>query len=245
MNLLVVIIGAVAVIGAAGWFACGGWTAVGTTYEDDADSPVAIDEIRIDGKTVAVEVRPGPDTGVRIHRTARYLNPLHGRPGQTHRVVGKVLELGGDDSTAFSVIEYVVVAPPGVRVTATIGTGSLDAIGVSTVDARISTGSVRIADATGVVTAHVGTGSITTSRLHADVVAATGTGAVSLDLAAPADVEARAGTGSVDVTVPADAYAIEASTGMGALNLGIASDPQAPHHLTLRSDMGRVSLATR
>lgn len=247
MNVILLIVAALVVaVGAVGWFACGGWKSVGTVYEDDASSPVAIDEIRVTGKAVAVEVRPGTGPGVQIHRTARYLNPLHSRPEATHRIVGTVLELGGDNSASFGVIEYVVLAPAGLPITADIGTGSIDVAGVSTVDAKIGTGSLTITDATGDVTARVNTGSIVASNLRSDeVVATTGTGSVLVGLAVAADVEARTGTGSVDVTVPADAYRIEASTGMGDLKVGIANDPNGQHRIALRSNMGRVSLAAQ
>jgi hypothetical protein len=247
MNVILLTIAALVVlVGAVGWFACAGWKSVGIVYEDDSSSPVAIEEIRVTAKTVAVEVRPGTGPGVQIHRTARYLNPLHARPGETHRIVGNVLELGGDDSASFGVIEYVVLAPAGLRITADIGTGSLDVAGASTVDAKVGTGSLTITDATGDVAARINTGSITASGLRSDdVVATTGTGSVSIGLAVAADVEARAGTGSVDVVVPADTYRVEASTGLGDLRLGIANDPNGAHRIALRSNMGRVTLATR
>jgi hypothetical protein len=105
---------------------------------------------------------------------------------------------------------------------------------------------VKIVNATGDVEAHAETGSIAATGLRsADVVAITGTGSVLVDLAIPADVEARTGTGSVDVTVPGDAYRVDASTGMGELKVGVANDPNATHRLALRSNMGRVTLATR
>jgi DUF4097 and DUF4098 domain-containing protein YvlB len=114
------------------------------------------------------------------------------------------------------------------------------------VEARVRTGSLKIANATGDIQARVETGSIAATGLRSDdVVAITGTGSVMVDVAIPADIEARTGTGSVDVTVPADAYRVEASTGMGELKLGVANVPDATHRLALRSNMGRVTLATR
>lgn len=245
MNVILLTIGVVVVLGVAtGWLLCGGWQSFGVRYEDDSTSPAAIDEIRITGKAVAVEVRPGPASGVAIHRTARYLNPFQARPGETHRILGTVLELGGHDG-AFGVIEYVVTAPAGVRVTADFETGSLDLSGVSVVDARVRTGSLTITDATGDVQARAQTGAIAATGLRSDdVVAITGMGSVVVETAVPADIEARTGTGSVDVTVPADAYQVDASTGMGELKVGVANDPNAAHRLALRSNMGRVTLAT-
>src|SRR5512144_1353937 len=93
MQIIVLAIGIVVVLGGGvGWLACGGWKSVGIRFEDDATSPVAISEIRVSGKSVALEPRPGTGQGVRIHRTARYLNPFHDRPPVTHRIEGSVLQ---------------------------------------------------------------------------------------------------------------------------------------------------------
>lgn len=247
MNIVLFAVGVTVVAaGAAGWLFCGGgWKAIGARFEDDASSPAAITEIRVSGGTVAAEIRPGNAAGVQIHRTARYLNPSHPRPAATHAIEGTVLELRGDETCTVCSIEYVVSVPAGVRVVADIGTGSLDLTGVSAVDATVSTGSVAIADATGVVTARVGTGSITGRALRAPTVrATTGTGAVSLDLAVPADVEATTSTGSVNLTVPAATYRVDASSRLGKVSLGIANDPNGRYGLALRAGTGQVTLAT-
>lgn len=247
MNIILLAVGVIVVLVAgAGWLACGGWKSIGVRFEDDSASAVPIREIRVVGKSVAVELRPGGGPGVEIHRTARYLNVFHDRPAPTHRVDGDVLLLGGDDSCTVCVIEYVVLGPAGMRVTADVATGSLDLAGVSTVDVKVSTGSVTVADATGDVTMRADTGSITGKGLRSGAVVATaGTGAISLDLATPADVEATTGTGAVDVTVPAAAYRVDASTGLGDLKLAIPNDPSGPHRLALRTSVGRVTLAAR
>ncbi len=226
MYILIVAVVAVVAVLAAGAFACGGWKAIGTSYEDDYASTAPISEIHITGKTVAVDLDPSSSSAVEIHRTARYLNYFHSRPAPTHRIEGSVLELGGDDSSTFSSIEYVVRAPAGTRITADVGTGSLDLQGAWYVDAKVSTGSIKVVGGTG------------------DVNARTDTGAISIDLAVPANVEAKAGTGAVDVKVPAGAYRVEASSGLGGVNLGLPSDPNATYRLSLRTNLGGVSLAT-
>jgi len=247
MNILIVVgVAAVVVLG-AGWFACGGWRSIATRYDDDSSSDAAIGEIRVTGGTIAVEVRPGTVSGVQIHRVARYLNPLHGRPGTTWRIAGNVLELHGDDSTPFSLVEYVVMVPAGVRVTADIGTGSLDLTGISSADLKVGTGAVKIADGTGSVTTRVGTGEIRATNLRADtVVATTGTGSIFLDLATPADVDAEASTGSLDLTVASAAYRVEASVGsLGKADVRVPNDPTASHRLSLRTGTGSLTLAPR
>ncbi len=227
MSILIVLVAVIVVVGlGAGALACGAWKVIGSQYNDDYSVAAQIDEIRVTGGTVEVELRPGSGPGVEIHRTAYYLNFFHGRPAPTHRIEGNALLLGGDASATFASIEYVVTAPAGVRVTADIGTGSLGLTNPSTVDAKVSTGSIKIVDATGNVSAHCGTG------------------AISVDLAMPANVEAKTGTGSVDVTVPSSAYRVEASSGLGDVKLGIASDPNGLFRLMLRTDVGSVTLAT-
>ncbi len=225
MSIIIAVVAGVVVVAlGAGALACGGWKAIGTHFENDYSSAAQIAEIRVNGNTVALEFRPATGSGVDIHRTARYLNYFHDRPAPTHRVEGNVLYLDGE-SSMFSSIEYVVTAPAGVRVTADIGTGSLDLTAVSAVNVRISTGSIKVTDGTG------------------DVAANIGTGAIAVDLATAGNVEAKTGTGSVDVTVPADAYRVDASSKMGEVKLGLPNDPNGRFRLALRTDMGRVTLA--
>ena len=228
MHVFLLAIGVIVVLAiGTGWLFCAqGWKALASSYEDEVSSMAAIDEVRVTGGTVEVTVRTWTAPGFHIHRTARYLDPRHGRPSETHRVEGTALVLGGDDAT-MSIIEYVVDVPAGVRVTADVKTGFVNLAGVSTVDARVGTGSVTVTDARG------------------DVAAEVGTGAVAVALVAPGDVAATTGMGSVDVTVPPDAYRVEAASGMGEVKVGIPSDPAAPHRLTLHSKMGRVSVAAR
>jgi hypothetical protein len=229
MHVVLLVIGVVVVVGVgAGWLFCAqGWKSLATSYSDDIAVAAAIEEVRVEGGTVEVVLRPGSGPGVQLHRTARYLSPLHAQPGVTHRIEGTVLVLGGDPDGGLSVVEYIADVPAGVRVVADVGTGLLDLTGVSTVKAKVGTGSVKVVGATG------------------DVVVRTGTGAVSVDLAVPADVDAQVDTGGVDVTVPSDAYRVEASSAMGEVKVGVPNDPTAPHRLSLRTKMGRVSVATR
>ena len=244
MYTLALILGGIIVVGlGASWFACMGWRTVAAHVQDDFSSATTIDEIRITGGSVWVEVRAADEPGVRVHRDVATLNPLAGGPAPTVRVVGSVLELG-DVPGAFRATEYVVSAPIGVRVTADIGTGSLELHDVSAVEAKVGTGSVDVTDGTGTLAANVGTGQISATNLRTDaVVATTGTGAILLDLAAPADVQATTSTGSVDLKVPVDSYRIDASAKLGKVALGIPSDPSGRHHLALRAGTGGVTVA--
>lgn len=247
-KMIIILLGLAVVVafGVAGAIACGGWMPFAARYVDDATIATAVREIHVSGGIVAVQVRPGSASSVEIHRTVSYLNPLHGRPGCTYRIDGTTLDLGDDASTALVKVEYVVVAPAGVRVTADIATGSLDLTGVSTVDAKVSTGSIQITDATGDVMAEADTGSVTGRDLHSSsIVAITKTGQVSLDLAIPANVEARTSMGAVNLTVPAGAYRIDATQRGGQPKLALANDPNSAYHLALRTDMGQISLTAR
>ncbi len=246
MYAIALVIGGIIVLGlGAGWFACMGWRSVAAHVRDDFSSAAAIDEIRITGGSVWVEVRAAGEPGVQVHRDVSTLNPFAGRPAPSVRVVGSVLELG-DVPGAFRATSYVVRAPAGIRVTADIGTGNLDLRGVSSVDAHVGTGAVEVIDGSGDLAARVGTGQISATNLRSHaVVATTGTGAILLDLAEPADVQATSSTGSVDLKVPPASYRIDASSKLGKVALGIPSDPSGRYHLALRADTGQVTLATR
>lgn len=245
MNIFLLVVGVIVIFSTVmTWLAIGGWKQLGTHFEDDASSPAAISEIRVTGSSVEVQVRPGAASGVEIHRTARYLNRFHDRPEPTSRIEGGVLTLGGDDSCTFCVIEYVVEAPAGVRVTGEVTSGSLDLTGVSTVDVKTTSGAVTITDATGEVTVRTGSGSISAKGLRSNVVASTGSGSLSVALAAPCNVQATTSSGSLDLTVPASAYRVETTSGSGGADIGITNDPNGSYLLTLHAGSGHIKLAT-
>ncbi len=240
--LLIVVLIAIG-IGGTAWLACGGWKQVGTHFDDDYASADAITEIRVTG-TVSVQVRPGNGPGVEIHRTARYLNAFHSRPGRTHRIDAGVLTLGGDDSSTFSVMEYVVTLPAGVRVTGETDNGSLDLTGVSSVDVKSVRGSVTVTDASGDVAMRSTLGSVTGNHLRSgSIVASTSLGSISLELAEPANVDARTSWGALKVTVPRDSYRVDAKTGAGGSDIAVPNDPNGRYQLVLRTDLGKLELA--
>lgn len=240
--LLVVVVIAIG-IGGAAWLACGGWKQIGTHFDDDYASADAISELRVTGE-VSLELRPSTTAGVEIHRTARYLNAFHSRPGRTHRIDGGVLTLGGDDSSMFSVMEYVVTLPAGVRVTGETDNGSLDLTGVSSVDVTSHRGSVTVTDATGDVTMRSTLGSVAGKHLRSgSIVASTTLGSVSLELAEPGNVEARTSWGALKVIVPRASYRVDARTGAGGSDIGVPNDPSGRYVLALRTDLGKLELA--
>jgi putative adhesin len=245
MNVLVAVIGVIALLAAGStWLALGGWKQIGTRFEDDASSAAAISEIRVTGRSVEVDVRPGTGTGVKIHRTARYLNPFHAQPGPTHQIEGDVLTLSGDDACTFCVIEYSVTVPEGVRVSANVTSGSLNLKGVSTVDATTTSGSITISDATGAISARTDSGTITGAGLRSGaVVASAKSGSISLELAAPGDVQATTTSGSLGLTVPSAAYRVDATAGSGGADIRIANDPNGQYRLDLKAQSGHIMLA--
>jgi hypothetical protein len=243
MQAIVVIIAVLAVtLGGAAWLCCGGWKQIGTHFEDDYASAGSISDVRVTG-SVSVELRPSSSPGVAIHRTARYLNAFHSRPARTHRIDGTVLTLGGDDSSMFSVMEYVVTLPAGVRVTGETDNGSLDLTGVSTVDVKAERGSITVSGATGDVTMRSSLGSVTGKHLRSgSVVASSSLGAVELELDVPANVNAETACGAVTVAVPRGSYRVDALTGMGGAEIGIANDPSGRYHLILHANLGKLRL---
>lgn len=87
----------------------------GMKLEDEVAVPVAITEIRVTGGTGSVKVRPGPASGVTIHRTVHHFALFRPRPGPTHRVDGTVWHLDTNLGTSFPffvAVDCVVDAPP-------------------------------------------------------------------------------------------------------------------------------------
>lgn len=238
--ILLIIVVIAAAVGGVGWLCCGGWKQIGAHFEDDYASAEHVGEVRVTGD-VSVELRPSTTAGVEIHRTARYLNAFHSRPARTHRIEGSVLTLGGDDSSMFSVMEYIVTVPAGVRVTGETDNGSLDLAGVSSVDVKSNRGSVTVSDATGDVTMRASLGAVVGRHLRSGSVVASSTlGSISLELEQPANVDAQTSWGALDVTVPRGSYRVDAQTGMGGSEIGIANDANSRYGLLLHTNLGKL-----
>lgn len=218
-------------------------------FEDDASAPVEISEIRVTGGTGSVEIRAGAPARVDIHRKVHYFKPFQARPGETHRIDGDVLYLdtnAGASFPFFVAVDYVVDAPPGVRVSGKLSSGSLRVTGASGVDVKTSSGSIALTGVSGDITARTSSGAIAGRELHSSRIDATTTsGSLSLDLAEPGDVTAKASSGAIKLTVPEDHYRIDTRVSTGSTRIDVPSDPAGPYHLDLRASTGAITVAAR
>ncbi|HEX6498781.1 MAG TPA: DUF4097 family beta strand repeat-containing protein [Micromonosporaceae bacterium] len=220
-----------------------------TRLEDDSSAPPGITEIRVTGGTGSVEVRPGGGSQVTIHRKVHYFKPFQPPPAATHHVEGDVLYLDTNEGTKFPffvAVDYVVEAPPGVRVSGKLSSGKLRLTGVSGVDVRTSSGAIALTGVTGDITAKATSGAITGRELRSGHIdASTTSGRVSLDLAEPADVTAHASSGAITVTVPDGRYRVDTKVTSGRTTVGVPNDPTGEHHLDLRASSGAITVAQR
>ncbi|MEQ1564667.1 MAG: hypothetical protein ABMA64_03430 [Myxococcota bacterium] len=67
-------------------------------------------------------------------------------------------------------------------------------------------------------------------------------GDLSVELTAPADIEACVGAGSVSIGVPAGAYALEIDAGVGSVDLEIVDDPSAAHTIHVCVGAGDIDV---
>lgn len=221
----------------------------GFKFEDDTSAPVEITDIRVTGGTGSVQIRPGTESTVNIHRKVHYFKPFQQRPGETHRIDGTVLYLDtnlGTSFPSFVAVDYIVDAPAGVRVSGGLSSGSLRLAGVSDVDVKTSSGSIELTKATGDITARSSSGSITGRELRsARIDASTTSGQLSLDLAQPGDVSGHASSGAIKLTVPDGHYRIDTKASSGKVNILMANDLDGQYHLDLGTTSGAITVAQR
>jgi len=145
-------------------------------------------------------------------------------------------------------IDLTVTLPDAMeRIDVDLEVGDVDVAGLTgDLGIAVETGRIDVDGHTGDVGLTGGAGAIVARGLDADdAMATTGTGRIELALVRrPAVVTAEAGTGDVDVVVPAGAYALDVSTGVGSVNIdsGIREDDGADASITATAGAGSVSI---
>lgn len=180
-------------------------------------------ELVIEGHTGGVVVMGG-GTAVQVTEKQNYTGDA---PRATHEVKDGVLRLTYDCDACG--VGYDVQVPAGTKVTV-----------------RQTTGGVRLVGLAGEVDASVHNGGVEASGLTSQQVRLSATnGGVRADFAAaPTKVEATTSTGGVRLRVPAGAeYAVDARTGVGAVDLGIPSKAGAARSITVRAGTGGVTVS--
>ncbi|TWH21530.1 DUF4097 family beta strand repeat-containing protein [Prauserella rugosa] len=215
-----------------------------------------VDRIELATGSGDVTVRVGDVDRVTVVEKLSY---RWSEPSETHTVDDSVLRLERCDAW-WCEVDHEVIVPRGLAVSGELGSGSLSANGVSSVDVEAGSGDVRLAEITGdvrldvgsgsaefhdvdgAVVAEAGSGTLTGRELRGSVEAEAGSGAIDLQLAEPGDVTASVGSGDLRVAVPRGDYRVEGDTGSGERRLEVGSDPEAPNVLLLDSNSGDVTL---
>lgn len=195
--------------------------------------------------------------GVSVHRVVHYESG-HPHPGQ--RLDAGTLTFTSGCSRCS--IDYDLVVPASVHVQAHTDNGRINVTGVAAAGTRSDSGHITIRHIAGDVAAHTDSGGIDiediggtleastdsgpihASALHATTAhASSDSGLVNLEFTVPPnDVQATTDSGPIRLIVPGGPYFIDARTDSGGKDLSrIATAPNSPHRLYLRSDSGHVA----
>ena len=231
----------------------------GKEFRDTYTETVAVTEIRLDGGSGELTVRPGVAGQVEISRVVRYRGDT-APTERRHRTEGTALMLSSDCGRNCS-ISYTIAAPRGVKVTGHSDSGNLELSGVSTVDLRLGSGEIIVKDATGSVRLEADSGNIDLTAVDGTLSARTGSGEIQardirsnsvnliadsgnigLTMATPADVQIQTGSGEINLNVPTGDYQVDAQAGSGEVNIDVPSVATAANLLHLRADSGNISV---
>lgn len=233
------------------------------SVEYDTTENVRITEIRVNGGSGDVIVRPGAESSVDIHRTLRYRGNRV-PDGATYRIDGGVLHLETACDVSDCGVNYAIRAPEGVRISGDNGSGNLRVAGVSTVDFELGSGDIAVRGATGSVRVRSGSGNIElvdlagSAEIHTSsgdvdglelrsqsVKVETGSGNVDLDLLREAEVRVSTGSGDLQLAVPTGDYRVQTETGSGREAIRIAHTPNGSHLLNLHTGSGNITVNPR
>lgn len=227
----------------------------------DNTETVKIATIRVQGGSGDVVVRgTGPAGQARIKRVVRYQG---GEPDNArYEIEGSELVLDTDCGSRCS-ISYEVTVPEGVAVQGEVGSGNVELSRVGTVELRLGSGDVRVADASGAlgvetrsgnidvsetsaaVRLHATSGDITARRLGGTVDAEASSGNVIVELETPASARAHASSGDVTLLVPAGSYRVRSNAGSGDERITVADNPAASLVLDGSAGSGNVTISER
>lgn len=208
--------------------ACG-WDITREQFADEATIDQRITRVRVDNDSGDVVVRAAQRTAVR-----RQVHHNDDRPGTTHRVEGDVLVIE-PCPVPQCWISYEVTVPPGTRVDATVGAGSVELWGTGEVNLTAGSGEVAIRDATGGVHVDIGSGLVEVANAADAVVVEIGTGDLTL-AGARGPVTVRASSGAIDARGLSGPASIDSASGDVSVHLA------SPADVRVRAESGDVTL---
>jgi hypothetical protein len=237
---------------------CGG-VGARLTFSDVVKTKVT--DIVIAGASGDVTVRTEAITETRINRIIH----RNSDPGDSYKVEASTLSVNTDCGPNCRV-SYDIVAPEGVKVRGSLGSGDVQLRGVGAVDVELTSGDLMVHDLKGDVRARAGSGDIElvniTGKLTASVqsgnvravrisggpvdVRAT-SGDVDVDVTAPMSVTAETTSGNIMAHIPAGKYDMRTTARSGDVQLeglGLDDDRSSPHKLTLSANSGDVDVTT-
>ncbi|MEU7579006.1 DUF4097 family beta strand repeat-containing protein [Streptomyces sp. NPDC041068] len=211
--------------------------------------------LTVDSSDSELELVParGDTKDVRVTRWFDGSTVLGGDPKVTWEMKGDRLTLGMKCSGVIAncSARHRVEVPRGVALTVENKDGRVTASGFrDTLKVRTKDGSVTVENAAGPLDLYSSDGSVTASGVTSRKVAVDSKdGAVKLELTAVPDrVEARSKDGSVDIAVPdkkdgtSVLYDVRTDTRNGSVDVAVPRADNSPHHVSVRSDDGKVTV---
>jgi hypothetical protein len=246
-----IVVGGLLAVAALGW---GTFSVVGVLAHEERTERTVIPSAGIVSIVVVNDdgsVRIEAGTGGEIIVSSRISEGLQS-PSTSMQVLDGRLVLRSSCPSFGSIwcsVDRTVAVPPGIDVTVESDDGRVAVVGpVGAVDVSSNHGSVTIDGARGDLRVRTGQGSIRAiSSTAGTVVARSGQGSISLTFTAPPNrVDVQSGQGSIDVTVPDDGteYVVDADAGLGRVEIGVPTDPDAERTIVARSGLGSIRVHT-
>jgi hypothetical protein len=247
-------IAAVTVIAASGLAlsACG-QVGAKLTYNDSVKTKVT--SIVLDAHSGDFLVTTGTSAETTITRIVRNTTD----PQMSYQLVGTELHLS-DKCGPHCSVDYQITAPAGVTVGGRLTSGDIQLTDIGATDLTVTSGDVRIRNATGLVKVKTTSGDVTvagakggatleatsgdvraTEITGGPVSAKVTSGDVTVGTTSVQSVTARTTSGDVHVNVPTGKYDVSTEKGSGDVTVtGVTNDPAAAAHLELHVGSGDI-----
>ena len=168
-------------------------------------------------------------------------------PVTTHRAAAQILTLGSTcPSLETCSVSYDIAVPRtmAVRVTNNVGTIQLESLS-GQVTASTSAGTIELHSVSGPIAATGSAGSIVGEDVSSTrAIVRISTGQIKITFSAPpTTVRATTSAGVVLLRVPGSVgYAVDASTTVGAIRIGVQRSAASPHVITARATTGSITI---
>jgi DUF4097 and DUF4098 domain-containing protein YvlB len=227
--------------------------------EDGLREQTVVNEVKVLGDSGNVTVIGDSTVGVDVRRTVRYAD--NHQPGQTMSVSGDTLTVNTDCGNRCSA-SYEVHVAKGVRVTGTNDSGNITMSGVSDVDLRLDSGTIKVNGATGGVAVEANSGNVDLTDIAGTVTATVDSGNITgrnlrgtsltfdaqsgnIDVTAPgsgSNVTARADSGNVTIRVPDNCCRVSTSVDSGHQEVRVTVNPSSQYLVDAKADSGNVTI---